>query len=144
MKILLLEDDCLQAESIRRELERAFGMSCVEELATESQFRARLNTIARDPPDVAVLDVMVRWADPSPEPPEPPEDVRREKFYRAGLRCARLLAAQVPDVPIVLYSILHPDDLKSELPDLSPGVTHLPKKAELRLLVDLIRRKAKR
>jgi hypothetical protein len=47
-------------------------------------------------------------ASPRPGLPTPPEDVVAGGYYRAGLRCARLMLAdsRLQHVPVVLYTIL--------------------------------------
>jgi DNA-binding NarL/FixJ family response regulator len=89
LRILLLEDDHMQREDIRQALIQELGAQ-VETKTTESEFRQDFEAITANPPDVAVLDVMVRWAGPSRVMPVAPDEVTRNP-EQAGLRCARLL-----------------------------------------------------
>src|ERR1035441_4558333 len=76
LRILLLEDDHMQREDIRQALVKELGAQ-VEIKTTESEFRRNFEVIAANPPDVAVLDVMVRWATPSHDMPAAPDEVTR-------------------------------------------------------------------
>ena len=62
-------------------------------ISTESEFRNRFEEIASNPPNVAVLDVMLRWSDLGPSVQERPDDVREEGHFRAGLRCQRMITS---------------------------------------------------
>lgn len=137
MRILLVEDDPLQAESILASLKAHFAGMGIKHLSTEQEFRAKLDEIAASPPDLVILDVMLRWTDPSPGLEVPPEEVRRERHYRAGLRCQRLLSQKLGDdcPPILLYTILETDDV-GPLPS---GVDHLSKSSDLGPLIVRIR-----
>jgi DNA-binding NarL/FixJ family response regulator len=117
MNILLLEDDHLQAEQVESDLRGEFPRSqlTIELIKTEYEFRNRLKTILLRQPDVIILDIMVRWHNPVRNIPNPPEEVIREKHFRAGLRCLRLLAEIAPAIPVILYSVLDIDDLEPEL-----------------------------
>src|SRR5580700_8254064 len=117
MNLLLLEDDHFQAEQIESDLRAGLSHTplTIELIKTEYDFRERLKTIVQRRPDVIILDVMVRWHNPARSIPPRPEDVIREKHFRAGLRCLRLLAETAPAIPVVLYSVLDIDDLEQEL-----------------------------
>jgi CheY-like chemotaxis protein len=143
MHILVVEDDHLQAEVICPRLRDAFAGCNVELIRTESEFRSRLDTIAAAPPSVVVLDMMLRWADPRPGMPEPPEDVVREGHNFAGLRCERLLAEResTRGIPVILYTVLEQIDLESILKRLSPSTKHLRKQSDLMPLIEFIRRR---
>lgn len=131
MRIVLLENDHHQAEQIERDIRASFPQTdvAIERIATECAFRQRLEEIAQKPPDVVILDVMVRWADSQPNIPEVPLEVATEGHYRAGLRCARLLSKRSPGIPIILYSVLEKTDLQQDLASLTPNVTYIPKQA---------------
>ena len=137
MDILLLEDDHLQAAWIVSELEREFG-AALSVVRTELEFRDVLAEFAASPPDVAILDVIVRWTDPAPDMRQPIGDARQGP-KRAGVRCARLLREQCPDVPIVLYTILERIDLENDAEPLGANLIHLPKESRAKPLFDRIR-----
>jgi CheY-like chemotaxis protein len=117
IQILLVDDDHIHLEKIAQTLHSAFRGGNVElsmsEIQTESHFRARLDSFRDQPPDVVVMDIMLRWADPAEEIPDPPEEVTRDGFYNAGVRCLRLLgeASQTRQVPVVLYTVLEENDV---------------------------------
>jgi len=134
MRILLVEDDHLQAEGITAEFERAFPGAKVQTIATESDFVANLNQIADNPPDVIIIDVMLRWADPAPDLKPPPPEVQEGGFFRAGIRCKDMLQRNknTDDIPVVVYTVLD----RSDLPE---GLEFIPKGANFRALVNRIR-----
>ena len=141
MNILLVEDDHLQVEFLSRELQNSFSEALIRVISTESEFRLRFEEISQSPPDVIVLDVMVRWADATPDIDVPPEDVCRDGFYTAGLRCEELLARdpQTNHIPVILYTVLEPTDLHGEIEKRRDNVVILTKAPEIDPLVELIR-----
>lgn len=142
MNILIVEDDYLQAEWFQKELKKEFPRANIDIIKTEYKFRSCMEEIAKKPPDVIVMDIMLRWADPSPDMPQPPDDVKNEGFYRAGLRCQKLLAESEKTriIPVILYTVLERNDLKENLQKLPSHVIHLPKESSLTPLVREIRR----
>ena len=147
MYILIIEDDPLQAtlmiESLRED--SSLSKAKIERISTESQFRERFEEIANNPPDVITLDVMLRWADPSPDMKPRLEDVKEEGIFKAGLRCEKLLADNIKTqhIPVILYTILSKEDLGKELPE-RENIVHLPKKPDLGSLIRAIRDLKKR
>jgi CheY-like chemotaxis protein len=142
MNILVVEDDHLQANWIRSSLEEGFPGATIQQISTEHEFHSRFNEIVVDPPDVVVMDVMLRWADPIPHLEPPPKEVQDEGFYRAGLRCKKMLAQddRTANVPVILYTVLEYVDLEIDLRDSPSNVTHLRKEANSEELFDRIRR----
>ena len=145
MNIVLVEDDPRQAETIIREVKRHVNNADVTLIKTEWAFREHLSALAESPPDLVVLDVMLRWQDPSPNMVDPPEEVEREGFFKAGLRCARLLDEVdfKKKVPILLFTILKEGDLDEDLVDLPSNVVHLPKSKDLSILVANVKKYAR-
>lgn len=140
MRILIVEDDYLQADWIYAGLEQALPSAQFDRVSTESEFRSRFDEIANKGPDVVVMDVMLRWANPIPGLVLPPDDVQEEGFYRAGLRCERMLARddRTSRVPVILYTVLERTDLNHELPSLPEHVQYLPKESDLGPLIQKI------
>ena len=141
MRILLVEDDPLQVELIGEFLtaDSAFPHAVIKRISNESEFITNFEEIATDIPDVVIMDIMLRWADPSPEFAPPPDEIAEEGFYRAGLRCERLLAndPRTAEVPIILYTILGNGDLSDELPQ-RPQTVYLAKDFEPKELIKQI------
>ena len=134
MNVLLVEDDPLQAEAILDQLKESFPASRTLHVTTEREFRERLTEVADFAPNVAIIDVMLRWADPGPDVEQSvPEEVRREKHYRAGLRCQRLLSEKLgpKSPPVIIYTVLERTDL-NKLPE---AVEYLPKGGDLNPLI---------
>lgn len=111
--VLLVEDDHFQRRSVETALRDA-GYE-VTSVSTESEFRSRFEAIAANPPDVAVLDGMVRWTELSRNMiPSPPEV--RDSPQRAGIRCAAQLArdSRTSSVRIIMYSVWAFEDLGAD------------------------------
>ncbi len=104
-KVLLLEDDYLQRTDIRDALEGRFGAEVVAK-STELEFQNDFEQIAENPPEVAILDVMVRWTNPTRDSQFDPEIATHPEV--AGLRCAEMLGTdpRTRQVKIILYSVL--------------------------------------
>lgn len=140
MKILIVEDDHLQADWIRSGLadKKVIGAK-VEIIKTESEFQSRFEEIAINPPHVIVIDVMLRWCDPSRNMPTPPPQVKQHGFYRAGFRCQRKLESdeRTKHIPIIFYTVLTGENLKPDLP-LSANISLLMKDSEIQTLCDKI------
>lgn len=131
-------------ELVLGELQRAFpeARGNIQVISTESEFRLEFDKISQSPPDVIVMDIMVRWADPTPDLQAPPEDVLTEGFYTAGLRCEQMLAHEpkTRNTPVILYTVLEPTDLDGEITKRGRNVIVLPKAPEISALVELIRK----
>lgn len=131
MRILLVEDDYLQSEWVCETLGQAFPQGELTQIYTESQFRTQFEEIASNGFDVIIMDVMLRWADPSPDMPELPPDISPGDFYHAGIRCRQLLIddPRTRRIPVLLYTVL-------EKADLPPNVEYLPKGADYSPLIE--------
>jgi CheY-like chemotaxis protein len=141
MRILLIEDDDEQARFSAEVLKERLPATTVEVIPTESAFRAALPRLVGEPPDIAIIDVMLRWADPSPNVPPRPPDVTRQGLYRAGLRVQKMLEQNetTRHVPVILYTALDPTSLQRELSECPPNVTCLSKRSDPQDLVRLVR-----
>jgi hypothetical protein len=137
MKILIIEDDYLDADWICRLLKQAFHSIKLVHISTESEFLSRFDEIAEDPPDIFIIDMMLRWANPSKDMVEPPHEVIEGKFHRAGFRCQRRLSAreETKDKAVIFYTVLDRHDL-GKLPR---NVFHLRKDSDPDPLIRLIR-----
>ncbi len=142
MKVLLVEDDHFQAEQIRIALEDAFSNIEFEQVDSEYGFYCILDLIEKAPPDVILMDVMMRWTHPSLDMVEPPAEVIEEKHYRAGFRCLKRLAErpQTKRINIILYTVLEPGDIENDLKALPPNVTYLRKEANYDPFIRKVRR----
>lgn len=78
----------LLADILKEEL----GLKAVEELWTESDFRAQLSRWSADTPELFLVGCGFPWGYPDPETPTaPPEVQARGAYYNAGARCLQLL-----------------------------------------------------
>jgi hypothetical protein len=125
MKIYYLEDDWRYAAQVKVKLdrlahERGFQWD-LQRIATETAFINLMNDIRigkKSKPDCFMLDVMVRFSDPCPEDAEnQSEEQEIPPYDRAGLRCAALIKEVFPDVPIIFFTILDPEDMVLDLED---------------------------
>jgi CheY-like chemotaxis protein len=104
MIFVVVEDDFIQAESIREALE-SFEQIDVIVYDSEAGFESALPQLAADPPGLIILDIRVRAASPT-----------QSMFIRtlpptadgAGQRCLDMLLAndRTRDVDVILYSSL--------------------------------------
>jgi len=126
MYIIIVDDDNLQAEWLMAMLKDFFQNSKIEWVDTEYEFRSRIDEFAEDPPDIIVMDVMLRWTYPSEDMPVLPDEVEKEGFYTAGFRCEELLSGKeaLKNVPLIFYTVLEKADLKKRY-EFVPGSTNL-------------------
>lgn len=139
--IVIVEDDHLQEGPLEEYLTGAISGADIETIGTELEFRNRLPVLRERVPDLVIMDVMLRWTFPAPDAVAPPEDVNTGGYYRAGLRCARLLAddPRLSGVPVILYTILERSDLERDGEALPKNSTYVGKNAELEVLSRKIR-----
>lgn len=139
--IVVVEDDHLQEGPLQEHLANTITGADIETVCTELEFRQRLPALRERVPDLVVMDVMLRWSFPAPDAVPPPEDVASGGYYRAGLRCAGLLAddPRLCGVPVVLYTILERSDLEREGETLPANSTFVGKNTELSCLIRKIR-----
>ena len=149
--LLVVEDDPEQAEAIANALRRRCRNHDVLVVETESEFRRRLAEISEHPPDVAIIDVILRWSDPDPPIPKRPAGVDEGGIQKAGLRCEQLLVLNpaTAQVPVIFYTVTHAnyfaDDLRaanalrreSDLPEFD----FLVKEPELDTLTEAVRKR---
>lgn len=140
LSIVIVEDDFLQEEPMAQHLHAAFPEARIETVCTESECRAKLPAYRQDPPDVVIMDVMLRWASPSPNAPAAPPDVVEGDYFRAGLRCAELMSRdeKLRQVPVIMYTILERSDLERD-GELLPTVSYVRKSADLDILTRKVR-----
>ena len=138
---VVVEDDHLQEERIVDHLRATFDGARIHALSTEEEFRAHLPAMRADVPDLMLVDVMLRWTDPRPGIPLPPDDVLSGGYYRAGQRCAQLLLDDpvLRAVPVVLYTILERNDLERDGQRLPANTSYLGKSVDLDVLVRHVR-----
>jgi CheY-like chemotaxis protein len=92
MDILLVEDDDVLARWLVKQLSSEPWLKDArwEWIATESEFRSRFEQIAKNPPDIVILDVILPWSGVRPNTQAPKKVINKESI--AGLRCQRRLA----------------------------------------------------
>lgn len=134
MDILIVEDDHVQSEELKRSLSKVFRGTKIRTISSESGFLSAFSTIIADPPDIAILDVMLRWAMPG-ESVAGRENLQPGNPMLAGVRCLELLQANefTRRVPVILTSI---GEAPSRLP---MGVLYLPKSGNPDQLILAIR-----
>lgn len=143
MYILLVEDDPTWAETLGDELTKHYqAKKCrVERIATEKAFIARSDDLKKSPPDLILMDVMLRYQDPE-EGNEFTEDwyaeyKRSGGRFKAGVRCAKLTEGMGIKSPVLLYTVLDEETLQDDLSGLSHHL-YLRKDANLHSLYEKI------
>jgi CheY-like chemotaxis protein len=135
-RFVVLEDDFFDWEWTRDTLMEAFPGVDLMWIVTESSFEQQFDELAKHPPDLFVLDIMVPWDRPKrgQDVTDVPDAVREEGFYTAGFRCLERLRQNpaLASVPYVLYTGLDTNNF-------SEYVVHT-KSTDMRPLVDEIRR----
>ena len=141
MRILIVEDDERSAEWLCETFKEAFPSSEHEVISTESSFFAALPSILDSPPDLAVVDIMLRWADVSEESLSAPEENVTGGPFRAGFRIIEALQSQktTKALPVVLYSSVHPEGIAGKTGKLPENVVYLRKDTDPRQLLSVVR-----
>jgi hypothetical protein len=145
MKILLLEDDELYAETIDTALKDAFKGVEVVRLTTEREFRQKLTSLATGKFSLAIFDIMIRWGDAeelSDAPHEVKEEAEGKKKWRAGLRCRKLFNEAVAKhgglpIPSFYHSVLDAHDLAND--ELNGETELVVKQGNIELLTNKVR-----
>ncbi len=122
MRILIVEDDHLQLTDLRDALRSHYPQAELIEIRTEQEFRGQIDEIAKNRPDIVILDLMIRWIRRG----KAEAGKRGESPQTAGFRCARLLAERGVRVPIIFLTMLDKKDFESEIPQ-REGVVIVPK-----------------
>lgn len=107
---LIIEDDKIQAEELARRLRATGGEVTI--ISTELEFRNRLATFDRENCRLAIVDMMLRWTNPSRDMVMPPDEISKEGFFIAGLRCCRELWKK--RIPSVIFTALDPSRVPVE------------------------------
>jgi DNA-binding NarL/FixJ family response regulator len=139
MLLLLVEDDPLQSSLIQEILKQEWNKAVIEILETEAEFRAQIPSLAERNPDVIIMDVMLRWTQSSENIELMPEDVIRDGYFRAGLRCQKLLVEAGINVPVILFTVLETRDLGDKMPIDDENVAYLGKGSDFTPLKRKIR-----
>lgn len=135
MEIVVVEDDPGVAREIVADVRRWRDDTDVRVITSEYDFRQKLSAWIIRPPNLFVIDVLLRWASPARSIPERPPEATDN--YRAGLRCIQLLQQEpkIRDVPIVVHTVLDRADLTDDY-RFRANVAYLRKGGPL---IDLIR-----
>ena len=140
MRVILVEDNWREAEAVEKDLAAALRCN-TSTIRTELEFVDRLEEIEKNPPDLFVLDVSLRWTTPGPDFRPEPDEVRAGGRGRAGFRCAQRLQQRLATrgLPIVLYSHFSRFQFEDELKDLPRSVIYVKKTSDPEALVQAIR-----
>jgi CheY-like chemotaxis protein len=145
MKILIVEDNAMQADWMNQELTRRLPKIEIDMCDTECEFHANFENIAANPPDVVLMDVMLNWTHPAENMVPRPPAVAEAGIWRAGIRCEKLLRGdpRTKDIPVVLYTSLAESNLAADLKEM-PQAAYLPKDSNFEPLVRQIQSSLKK
>lgn len=151
-RIVLVEDDHLQAGLATESLIAGIQEAQVTVIATEHGFRTEFPHLVGYPPNLVISDMLVRWYYPKvdiPEIPEPPEDITTGgHFFTAGFRIQRLLANHpaTENMPVILWSVLPLENLIGlrSASDSLEGVYFLQKKRSFENSAAMLAKNVKR
>lgn len=138
MNILLVEDDDLQVELLCEDLQKAFAQA-PRVIRTESEFISNFDEILKNPPDIIIIDLMLRWTLPSPDFLKPPKEA--EDNHTAGFRCKKMLLdnERTRSIPVILYTVFDREDHYAQIRELREPVNYLQKYSNPLPLIKLIR-----
>lgn len=110
MKILVVEDDYMQADWIRNELAPHFSGADILIVSSAVEFLQTLDELVEDPPDAVLIDIMLRISDPE-EGQVTPKDTDVGWYRRAGVHCyeqvrKKLKTKEGGKIPVVIYTVL--------------------------------------
>jgi DNA-binding NarL/FixJ family response regulator len=109
-RFLLLEDNWDHAETLAEWLRGKFAGAEVQVMQTAREFEEGFDEMLRDPPDVIILDMMVRYTDP--DNADSIKGSEEEDFFTAGARCYDQLAERNLAGRTILYSVIDEDGLR--------------------------------
>lgn len=145
--MVVVEDNSIDAAWIRDALKSAFN-AVVEIIECEKDFVDNLPRFADSPPDLIVFDVMLRWANPSPELERdleegrvPPDVAAEGAFLKAGLRCVSRLRddPRTASIPYVIFTGLKENNFDEEVIHVKGGV--ITKTDDIGPLIAAVRRR---
>jgi CheY-like chemotaxis protein len=141
MHVLIVEDDYLQADWLGQILRDQLSGVEIELIRNEQRFYDWLESLKSSPPDLVILDVMLRWTDPG-SGISAPEEVMKGGYYRAGLRCEKLLRQKerTRSTPVILYTVLEALDLAAETDGISDKSIYLGKSSNASPLIDVVQK----
>ena len=89
----------------------------VDIVSTEQEFREKFLEIRRAQYDLIILDVMIRWVEPSPDSKPIDDDVLADGYFRAGIRCLKKLRTDdaTKEIPVVIHSNLDDKEIREEM-----------------------------
>ena len=141
MKVVLVED-IADWQEIAKESMGQLGVE-IANLATELEFYQAIPDLEMAPPALFVIDVMLPYTDPSREMPGIPEEVIKNGWQNAGIRCQLKLAqsAVLATIPVVFWTISSEEQLRKEFSGRLPSnCTYVSKDDDLSRLTYEVRR----
>jgi hypothetical protein len=102
-KVLIIEDDSIQSRRLEELIVRNYPDAVVDKISTEREFHRRFPEMSDCEYKVALVDMMLRWTDPSPRMEAPPSEVVEQGFFVGGLRCR--LKLREKNIPSVIFTI---------------------------------------
>ena len=112
---VIVEDDVSQLRSIAEGITAAFPGAYVILFDCEGAFHQHFDAIVASPPDVFIIDMIVRWSDLPVSSPlaKAPSGL---SSYRAGRRIYEMISGHphLAHLPVIIYSTLEPERYEDE------------------------------
>ena len=140
MRILLVEDDYLDAGAIRDLLAEHYRNVEMIEVANEADFVASLSDLEENPPDLVIMDIMIPWQRPSASLIAPSQGANPDPL-RTGIRLLAKLqeSSRLRNSPVILHSALEWHDVESDLKNSPDHILFVHKEAPPTRLMIVLR-----
>jgi len=130
-------------EDLREQFSELAAEGAIRLVSTETEFHKSFELFAAATPRLFIIDIMLRYQDPGADDENVPAEIReratRDRFYRAGIRCAARLRgdARFDSAGIILHTILDKADLDAD-PDYPapPNCVHVLKEENGKRILD--------
>jgi CheY-like chemotaxis protein len=141
MKVLLIEDDPHQVDSLVSALTRTFEAVEVRNIQCEGDVYSTLEETTKWFPDLVILDMMLPWGLPSADTPPLSHQAEVDGYGKAGHRILERLRAHEPlsVVPVLFHTVISEDAAGIPSDPFASPTVYLGKDASLSNVLTCIR-----
>ena len=142
MRIILIEDNNFKVDNIKYFLKENFENAEFEVYETEFEFVDRIDSIAANPPDLFIIDLMLIWDIPSKNIKKPDDYMDNyTTLFEAGFRCKDLIKTKLSlaNIPIIILTVLEKKGLGERVDYLGNNVEFMDYSIKPYKLVKLIK-----